>query len=895
MDSWPAEIKFRKTWREYQARVLFELQEHLDDNHLHIIAAPGSGKTVLGLETARRLNKAALVFCPTLAIRDQWVERLVALFLEEGSAPGWISRDIKRPGFFTVSTYQGLHSAYMGKAEEEQLENEEQKHVPGREELVKRLRETGIGTLVLDEAHHLRNEWWKCLVDIKKQLDNPTVVALTATAPFDVSPFEWERYIGLCGSVDSEICVPELVLAGNLCPHQDYVYMSEPMRSERAEIRNFRKEIDDFMVGICTDEQFTSALENHRCLRQPNVYVAEILSDPGFYSSIAFFLSHVRGRPPKKLLRVVGIPVRKCPKLKLEHLEVLLQGCLYEHIRTFDNCEEIFEKISRDLKRIGAIERRQVGLRSTSRIAKLLVSSASKLESVKDIVEIESESMALDLRLVILTDYIRRSDFPRDGNDFKPLKRLGVVPIFEMIRRSECGNIKLGILSGSLVVIPSEAKGLLEEIAAVMGIDAGDIRYSELDHDGSFCEVTISGTGRQKIVRLITRLFNRGGVTVLVGTKSLLGEGWDAPSINSLILASFVGSYMLSNQMRGRAIRTQEGNPEKTANIWHLVCVEHDRDELSEDMKMLTRRFKAFEGVSTREAVIENGIERLMLGRSPFTAGKIEQVNDRMGNMARDRARLRTEWEQALASGESGSMAEEVTSAIFNLPRGFVFTNTILAVLWQGFFWGLFVFSIFMRKLECYEGKIGIKRFLLCLGVVFAISAVIALPKCLKALWLFLKHAPVSWSMKQIGNALVRALAHAELIKTDIRGLKVVAASHQYGVVSCSLQGGTTYEKCLFLDSMQEILGPIGNPRYIMVRKTPLLNWIRKDYHVVPQVLGRNKEFAEHFRKMWAKYVGPTELVYTRSVKGRRILLKVRGSAMSASFQRRSERIRSWK
>jgi hypothetical protein len=266
-----------------------------------------------------------------------------------------------------------------------------------------------------------------------------------------------------------------------------------------------------------------------------------------------------------------------------------------------------------------------------------------------------------------------------------------------------------------------------------------------------------------------------------------------------------------------------------------------------------------------------------------------------MGNMARDRARLRIEWEQALASGESGWIAEEVTSAIFNLPRGFVFTNTILAVLWQGLFWGLFVFSEFMRTLERNAGKIGLKRFLLFLGVAFVISAVIALPKCLKALWLFLKHAPVSWSMKQIGKALVRALAHAELIKTEIRRLKVVATSHQYGMVSCSLEGGTTYEKCLFLDSMQEILGPIGNPRYIMIRKTPLLSWIRKDYHVVPQALGRNKEFAEHFRKMWAKYVGPTELVYTRSVKGRRILLKARGSAMSASFQRRSERIRSWK
>jgi len=908
MDSWPADIKFNKTWRTYQARVLSELSDHLDDNHLHIIAAPGSGKTVLGLEVARRLDRPTLIFSPTLAIRDQWIERLVGLFTEPGSGTlDWVSKDIKRPGFFTVSTYQGLHSAYTGVPEKEEQDEAEGyesdressgaagRKLTGRRGLISKLRRIGIETLIFDEAHHLRNEWWKCLIDIKEQLGNPIIVALTATPPFDVSPFEWERYIELCGPVDSEICVPELVLERNLCPHQDYVYISEPLQSEQAQIKEFRSRIDEFLKRICVDEQFISALENHRCISRPREYVEEILSDPGFYSGMAFFLNHVRGRPPRKLLHVIGLPAGKCPKLSLEWMEVLLKGCLYSHGRTFDGCEEIFGRIARDLKRIGAIERKQLGLRSTSRISRLLVASASKLESIKDIVKIESESLGPDLRMVILTDFIRREDFPKSREDVQPLKRLGVVPIFEVIRRSTPGGVKLGILSGSLVVIPCEAKGLLENIAKSMGIDPAAIRYSGLGHDGEFCIVTISGSDKQRIVRLITRLFSRGGVTVLVGTKSLLGEGWDAPSINSLILASFVGSYMLSNQMRGRAIRTQEGNPEKTANIWHLVCVEHDRDEPSEDMEMLTRRFKAFEGVSAREAVIENGIERLGLGKPPFTAERIEQINTRMRQMATDRARLMAEWERALASSAGGRMAEEVATPFFNLPRSFVFTNTILAVLWQGLFWGLFVFSQVMRGSDRYSDKMGSRGFLLVLGVALGLGAVVALPKCLKALWLFLKHAPVAWSMKQIGKAVVRALAQAELIKTDVKKLKVITTSHPAGLVSCSLTGAETYERCLFLDAMQEILGPIENPRYLMVRKTPLLRWIRKDYHVVPQALGRNKEFAEYFRKMWAKYVGPTELVYTRNVNGRRILLKARGQAMSATFQRRSERTRAWK
>jgi len=74
-----------------------------------------------------------------------------------------------------------------------------------------------------------------------------------------------------------------------------------------------------------------------------------------------------------------------------------------------------------------------------------------------------------------------------------------------------------------------------------MGIEPNMIKYASLAHDEDYCSLSMIGTDRQKMVKLITRLFSQGGITVLVGTKSLLGEGWDAPSINSLILASSVG------------------------------------------------------------------------------------------------------------------------------------------------------------------------------------------------------------------------------------------------------------------------------------------------------------------------------------------------------------------
>ncbi len=968
MDAFPSDIRFRKSWRSYQQRVLDELKDHLDDNHLHVIAAPGSGKTVLGLEVMRRLNRPTLILSPTVAIRDQWVDRFVNSFMDSSqSIPAWISRDIRRPQFITASTYQGLHSVYTGEAEDggrrpedgrqttedrERRTEDGRRKAGGREALLKHLQRLGVRTLVLDEAHHLRNEWWKCLADLNKHLTKPTVVALTATAPLDVSPFEWERYIDLCGPIDSEISVPELVAQKNLCPHQDYVYMSAPLQAEQQEIREFRKEAEAFVQRLCADQEFIMALESHACVGRPRECVEEILNDPPFYSSVAFFLNHVRGHPPRELLRTLGLSLRKCPKVNTDWLEILLAGCLYTHAKSFADQKELLHRILRDAKRAGVADRRAVSLKSSTNVARLLIRSASKLRSIEEIVRLESEALGPNLRMVILTDHIRRADFPEDPADTKPIKRLGVVPIFEQIRRSgtnltdgardelpsapgqeadgwhaqtclsvscddtkgayrdehgqtslsmpprepptPCTPPKLGILSGTLTVIPRESGEALRTIAPGLGIEPADVDFKPLDHDSRFCEVTIRGADKHKMVALITSLFNQGSVTVLVGTTSLLGEGWDAPSVNSLILASFVGSYMLSNQMRGRAIRTQDGNPTKTANIWHLVCQEEAAKEPNEDMETLARRFKSFVGVSFTSHRIESGLGRLGLGEPPYTKSRMDHLNNVMTQRACDRARLITDWEQALDASRDGDMVEQVSASPLALPRDFVFRNTILALLWQAWFWGVSVFSLLMQSTERNSHDMGLRSLLVLLAVATGAAALAALPKCLKALWLFLWHGSIASSMKQVGKAVLKAMVQGEQIETSISQLKVVTRLLDYGFVSCSLKGGTTRERSIFLDALQEILGPIENPRYVLVRKS-LLGWfVRKDYHTVPMVLGKNKDLAEYFRKMWARHVGPTDLVYTRTPEGRRFLLKARTYSMSRSFQGRSERLKSW-
>ena len=64
--------------------------------------------------------------------------------------------------------------------------------------------------------------------------------------------------------------------------------------------------------------------------------------------------------------------------------------------------------------------------------------------------------------MLILTDYIRKEYRAVLGNPVKSLHAIGVLPIFELLRRRGTGW-RLGVLCGSLIIIPETAKEAFEE------------------------------------------------------------------------------------------------------------------------------------------------------------------------------------------------------------------------------------------------------------------------------------------------------------------------------------------------------------------------------------------------------------------------------------------------
>ena len=206
-------VSFRGSFRSYQQAVLDESEGYLADKKLHIVAAPGSGKTVLGLELIRRVDAPTLILSPSVTVRQQWGERFAELFLPEGEKlEDYVSDTLGSPAPICSITYQALHAA--SRPDE-----------TGEPRWKRAVRDMQIGTLCLDEAHHLRSEWQKSLEALLDELGGSvTVIALTATPPYDSTPAEWARYRRVCGEIDAEIFVPELVAQKTLCPHQDYVY-----------------------------------------------------------------------------------------------------------------------------------------------------------------------------------------------------------------------------------------------------------------------------------------------------------------------------------------------------------------------------------------------------------------------------------------------------------------------------------------------------------------------------------------------------------------------------------------------------------------------------------------------------------------------------------------------
>lgn len=876
---------FKYQWRSYQKRILDDLDYHMNDNALHIVAPPGSGKTILGLEVAVRLNKPTLILAPTLAIRDQWITKFREAFLSPNESMDWITTDIHQPKYLTIVTYQALHAVATNTevieeesepSEEEEI-SEEAALLPAKtsytNQLIKSLQDVHVGTIILDEAHHLKKEWWKTLFAIKSAIE-AKIVALTATPPYDVTPTEWNKYVQLSGEVDEEIYITELVKDGNLCPHQDLIYLSQPTEEEKCIIASQREKLTEVFKLIHEDPVLKEAMYNHPFHLSFEKYTNEISNHPGFYDALSIYLNE-----NNLYIKDENINIDYIRIIETKHLDhILTEWLLNEYLKGkneyWDKYKEHRKALYRRLKEDGFIENGYVHFTDLSWLNKRISSSLTKLESIQAIVTHEYENKKQHLRMVILTDYVRK-EFLSLSNPNDKIDKIGVIPIFETLRRNNLEVNKMGILTGSLVIIPTSCINRIETLTKESHEKKNlNLMYEPYPYSENFVKVSLSNDYKNKLVEFTTQLFEEGEIEVLIGTKSLLGEGWDAPSINSLVLATFVGSYMLSNQMRGRAIRSSKNDPKKTSNIWHLACTSDLLDNGGNDIKLLKKRFRSFVGLTnTAPYHIEKGIKRLMLP-SHFDEQSIKDYNAFSLRMSEQHSTLRKGWMEAIQNGtdfmefahiphplSKEKYIEEVTK--YEKKEKYHSRIAALSALTMSPFLLLHIVENPWR--------------IIITGALLACS-LINVKKWGSSFLKTLKYN-IKNHVKLIATVLLDTMIEEKLITHS--NIQLEATKKNDGSVDCRLIGGSYAEQKLFTKMLVEVLGPIDNHRYVIKKITKkdvyntlpqkteeidsITNMKNKIYFNVPEQLALNKITAIHFAENWRKQIGKCELIYLKN------------------------------
>ena len=132
-----------------------------------------------------------------------------------------------------------------------------------------------------------------------------------------------------------------------------------------------------------------------------------------------------------------------------------------------------------------------------------MAGSVAKLDSIVAIARAEAETLGEHLRLVILSDRVRADELPRrPGIPFAPT-RLGVVPIFEALRRAEVVPDALAVLTGTLVILPVAAGEALDAEASAMRIPAGRLCRRALGGCPGHFSLEAEGDSAQALVALV--------------------------------------------------------------------------------------------------------------------------------------------------------------------------------------------------------------------------------------------------------------------------------------------------------------------------------------------------------------------------------------------------------
>jgi hypothetical protein len=934
---------------------------------------PGAGKTLVGLETIRDRMAAgavdrAVVLGPNTAIQGQWERsardlglvvatdrslahavtaltyQALAVFdpdaevdddgntLVDEVAPATVSRPPQPgpgadpTGLSPDATSRGLRDGRGAPSSTSSLRSDlstvaAQPPRPSDGTLLSRLHANGLAfveqlknagplLLVLDECHHLLEVWGRLLGELLDQLPDAMVLGLTATPPEALTADQAVLVDQLFGAPLYRASIPAVVKVGDLAPYVELAWLTTPTPQEAdwlaEEAARFQELVTQLSAPTFGSIPFLQWL------------------DARFVATTVPWFNLLKEQPEvcRAVLRLhhAGL-LRLPPGARMAEEDragptaddwcLLIDDWLRGHLTRTGKPEDeqVVEAVRRALPSVGYQWTKRGIRRGRSPVDRVLARSEAKTDAVVTIVGAEHRNLGDGLRMLVLCDHERAgATLPADLTGVLDQQSGSAHAMLDaLVAGGETGLLAPMLVTGRTV---AAAPGTLLAFQARLPDRTLADRLRVEPLAGSTTLSSLVGPWESRDwVGLVTSYFEDGHTKVLVGTRALLGEGWDARRITGLADVTAVTTITSVVQTRGRALRTDPRWPDKVAVNWSLVCVTDTHPKGGNDWDRLVRKHAGFLGLDADGQIID-GVAHLDPAFSPFVPPPVSEfaaANARALQRSEQRALIREQWQLGEPYADATVPTIRIKERGLAGQAGFGLGSEAAAVVLRpdaAELRGIREHAVRDRATSLLTGAAvvaGVVSFLtgglpilagaVLVGGAAAYARVRSHFSRGRDLLVAAEAAP---SVVRVASAVADGLLGARLTRRGSDSVEVVV-DHE-GEYRCLLRDVDATEAGLFVEALDEAVSPIGLPRYLVprwvrtrrARKGSLGRWaerwsamlagfgrISSDgvvWHAVPTVLGVNAERAAAYAKAWDRWVGGGDPVYTGSPEGQGIL-----------------------
>jgi len=796
---------------------------------------------------------------------------------------------------------------------------------PNGRDLVARAAATGPWTLVLDECHHLLETWGALCRALVDALGPSTwVVGLTATPPAEMTARQRALHDDLFDDCDFAVPTAAVVQEGELAPFQELLYATTPTEDEQEWLAAERARFADLQVELVSA---AGSLPFAEWLRRRFVVRATEEDGPALPWRELEAEEPELARAALRLARTGLVPLPDGARVREEHRvdadaqdwAVLLDAYAREHLAGSTDPDDVrlLAAVKAVLPGLGFTLTVR-GLRATtSPVDRVCALSAAKAAAAVHVLDAELSVLGDDLRAVVLCDVEHRPPTApsrlRDAGEPQPGSAR--TALHALAASSLADDLRPVLVTGRTVAMRRDDVPAFRASAAVRAAGLSDRLVAE-PLDGVRAVVRLDagpGWTPRLWTALVTAWLVEGGTRCLVGTRGLLGEGWDCPPLNVLVdLGSATTSTSVA-QVRGRSLRLDPARPGKVADNWTVVCVADDHPRGDADHLRAARKHEHHLAPSPSGEVV-SGLGHCDEALSPYAAPSASEraaVNARSLARAADRAAARAAWRV----GEPYRGVELPTVQLRSerdpgLPAGVVHPGllaprTVLGAVEAGA-------PLPRRYKPDRAWPVPAAGAALAAGVGYADAvptAVVAgagtglllagagAARRYRAQVVALRDAPADGrtaSLRQLAAAVADALHGSGLASVGAEALRVQAGRD--GWLTCTLDAAPD-EAARFAAALEELLAPLSGSRWFVSRlvlPAPAGTADRRRlaraaalgrpveaavaWHAVPAELGRNKARVAVFEAAWWRHAGPGRLVRSSTPEGAALLELLRGA-----------------